>query len=295
MAHNNCLITELKARRQTLALPPSEVAVRSGIDETLFSGWEQGEASPSLDGLQQWAAALGLKLSLMPTDTEARRGIRADWEKHRITVDGAPVRLTPMEWRVIERLARTPGALVTHQELYRYVYNEDWSSRGQATAVRVLITKLRRLLPLQIEARWGQGYILTGIEPPQPERSESQAAPAVEPDRDEVPDRDEGEDPEPRSTAVSAPPKLVARSFPSMRSSLLRTGDTVTRHAAAPVGKPNTGRAEELGVIERFLAERGVTRCPDLRTIEKSPLPALVWDKAKRKWVRPAVEELRAG
>ena len=34
--------------------------------------------------------------------------------------------------------------------------------------------------------------------------------------------------------------------------------------------------------IERFLAERGVTRCPDVATT----VP-LVWDKKKRKWVRP--------
>jgi hypothetical protein len=46
-------------------------------------------------------------------------------------------------------------------------------------------------------------------------------------------------------------------------------------------------RAEELGVIERFLAERGVTRCPDPRTIAQSGQPDLVWDKMKRKWSRP--------
>jgi len=42
-------------------------------------------------------------------------------------------------------------------------------------------------------------------------------------------------------------------------------------------------------VIERFLAERGVTRCPDVATIQQTPLPTLVWDKLKRKWVRPAL------
>jgi hypothetical protein len=195
-----------------------------------------------------------------------------------------------MEWRVVERLARTPGALVTHQELYRHVYDEDWPSRGQATAIRVLITKLRRLLPLQIEARWGQGYILSGIEASKPETE-----PPPEPPFPGEPDGNITGEPEFRNPTRAAAPKLIAPSRPPMRASLLRTGDTVTRHAVAPASKPNPGRAEELGVIERFLAERGVTRCPDLRTIEKSPLPALVWDKVKRKWVRPATEELRAG
>ena len=80
-----------------------------------------------------------------------------------------------------------------------------------------------------------------------------------------------------------------------MRAAVLRTGDAVARHAVLTAAAPQPARAEELGVIERFLAERGATRCPDLRTIEKSPLPSLVWDKTKRKWVRPVTVELRAG
>jgi hypothetical protein len=58
-----------------------------------------------------------------------------------------------------------------------------------------------------------------------------------------------------------------------------------------PVAQPaphGRCRAEELGVIERFLAERGATRCPDAASIQQSPLPTLVWDKIKRKWVRPS-------
>ena len=284
MTGDNDLIAELKLRRQSMALMTSELAARSGIEEILLRAWENGDESPTLDALQQWAAALGLKLSLTATAEHGRRQIRIDWDKRRVTVDGTAVRLTPMEWRVIERLARTPGALVTHQELYRYVYDQDWNSRGQATAVRVLVTKLRRLLPLQIEARWGQGYILTGIEPPLPR--DSQAGDAA--DHPAGPQRAAG-----NGTIVPSP--AAAPRGLSARTALLRTGDLGTRHSSATIGKPQTCRAEELGVIERFLAERGATRCPDVRTIEKAPLPALTWDKVKRKWVRPAGEQLRTG
>lgn len=289
MAENNCLTAELRSRREALALATSELALRSGIDEQLLRGWEQGESLPSLDALLRWAEALDLSLSLAPSGAGPRRGIRADWDKRRITVDGVPVRLTPTEWRVIERLARTPGTLVTHQELYRYVYDEDWPSRGQATAVRVLITKLRRLLPLQIEARWGQGYILTGIEPSQAEQRVPEAAAAARRDRD-------GSEPAaPLTMGRHVSSKPMPRGLPPMRAAVLRTGDAVARHAVVTAAAPQPARAEELGVIERFLAERGATRCPDLRTIEKSPLPSLVWDKTKRKWVRPVTAELRAG
>jgi hypothetical protein len=54
-------------------------------------------------------------------------------------------------------------------------------------------------------------------------------------------------------------------------------------------------RAEELGVIERFLLERGATRCPDPRMLAQAAVPSLVWDKMKRKWVRPAAEDCSLG
>ena len=60
------------------------------------------------------------------------------------------------------------------------------------------------------------------------------------------------------------------------------------RVTSAPI-RVGPRRAEELGVIERFLSERGVTRCPDVATIQQSPLPTLIWDKVKRKWVRPSM------
>lgn len=289
MADNHSIIAELRTRRRTLGMTGVEVAARLNANEGVFSAWENEQLSPSLDALEQWAAVLGLRLLLTASHEEARRGIRVEWDKRRVTVDGAPVRLTPMEWRVIERLARTPGALVTHQELYRYVYGQDWTSRGQATAVRVLITKLRRLLPLQIEARWGQGYTLTGIEPARAGEAELVPTATAEPDLGSAHSRDLS-----TATAVNAP-KLISRTVPALRPPLLRNAESVGHHAVAAVARVAPCRADELGVIERFLAERGVTRCPDVRTIEKSPLPALVWDKTKRKWVRPASAELRTG
>jgi len=107
MTGNNCLITELRIRRQSLALSASEVALRSGIDEQLLCGWEEGDSSPSLDALLQWAAALDLKIALAPNGAEPRRGIRADWDKRRITVDGVPVRLTRSEERRVGKECRS--------------------------------------------------------------------------------------------------------------------------------------------------------------------------------------------
>jgi hypothetical protein len=69
----------------------------------------------------------------------------------------------------------------------------------------------------------------------------------------------------------------------------LRMAEPVKRMAPPPMPTTTAVRAAELGVIERFLAERGATRCPDPRMLAQQAVPALVWDKIKRKWVRPVV------
>src|SRR5216684_3571765 len=114
----------------------------------------------------------GMKMarnSSLISELETRRHtLLVDWDKHCIKVDGTPIRLTPMEWKALERLAWTPGELVTHQALFRHLYGDDRHHRAQSTAVRVLITKLRRLLPIRIEAQWGQGYVISGLAPSLP-------------------------------------------------------------------------------------------------------------------------------
>src|SRR5216684_2806021 len=135
----------------------------------------------------------GMKMarnSSLISELETRRHtLLVDWDKHCIKVDGTPIRLTPMEWKALERLAWTPGELVTHQALFRHLYGDDRHHRAQSTAVRVLITKLRRLLPVRIEAQWGQGYVLNGLNPSAPAsyltevartNGNSEAHPAVE-------------------------------------------------------------------------------------------------------------------
>jgi transcriptional regulator with XRE-family HTH domain len=281
-ARNIALVGNLAMRRHTLGWSLKELADRCGIDENFLGDWERGTGSPRLDAAEHWAAALGLELVIVPAEDKARRGVQVDWDKRCITVDGAPIRLTPMEWKALERLARTPGELVTHQALFRHLYGDDRQHRAQSTAVRVLITKLRRLLPVRVEARWGQGYVISGLEPslPRAPRNNDGA-------------RDDGAAPLPEVAEqpcerAASTPKPAPPTPPPIRRELADISASVVRRVAAAPTHPSPCRAEELGVIERFLAERGVTRCPDLTTIQQSPLPTLVWDKVKRKWVRPS-------
>jgi transcriptional regulator with XRE-family HTH domain len=282
MTCNTSLISSLKTRREMLGLSAHELSGRCGIDQTFLNDWEHGLGSPRFDEIQQWAAALGLTFELVSAESECRHGLLVDWNKRCIKVDGTPIRLTPMEWKALERLARTPGELVTHQALFRHLYGDDRQHRAQSTAVRVLITKLRRLLPVQIEAQWGQGYVISGLAPsplnPPSGDAVGNGGAAPRPDVEEAP-----------RAHVALPPKTAPRDPPLVRQELVQFGTSAMRHVAAAPIQIGLRRAEELGVIERFLAERGATRCPDVATIQQSPLPTLIWDKIKRKWVRPAM------
>ena len=42
-----------------------------------------------------------------------------------LQVRGEPVHLTPLEWRLFERLARTPGRVVTHRQLLADVWGSE--------------------------------------------------------------------------------------------------------------------------------------------------------------------------
>ncbi len=304
MTRKNSLICDLKTRRQTVGWSIKELSDRCGIDEAFLSDWESGLGSPRFDEIQHWAAALSLALELVPAESGSRHGLLVDWDKHCIKVDGTPIRLTPMEWKALERLARTPGELVTHQALFRHLYGDDRQHRAQSTAVRVLITKLRRLLPIRIEAQWGQGYVISGLAPSLPQvdtgnRSGGNGAGGNGAGGNGAGGNgagNEGSKPQPAIAQascdrVSLTPRIAPRDplpMPMRRELVDLSAPAIRRVVNSPI-RVGPRRAEELGVIERFLSERGVTRCPDVATIQQSPLPTLLWDKTKRKWVRPSM------
>ncbi len=90
--------------------------------------------------------------------------------------DGREVRLTPLEHRILETLARHSGGVVTHSELLREVWGP---SRDDSRALRVYIGSLRRKLesepsrPKFIVTEPNIGYRLVM----DPEHADSRGAP----------------------------------------------------------------------------------------------------------------------
>ena len=85
-----------------------------------------------------------------------------DLAAHRVTRDGAQVRLTPTEWHVLEVLVRNPGKLVTQQQLLREVWGPAYDE--QTNYLRVYLAQLRRKLeptparPRHLVTEPGIGY-----------------------------------------------------------------------------------------------------------------------------------------
>jgi two-component system KDP operon response regulator KdpE len=91
-------------------------------------------------------------------------GLRLDLERRELTKDGSPVRLTPLEFRLLEALAQRAGKVATHAQLL----NEVWGpgAAGQTHYLRIYMGTLRRKIepdaarPRYLLTEPGVGYRL---------------------------------------------------------------------------------------------------------------------------------------
>src|SRR5207244_2182081 len=90
--------------------------------------------------------------------------IRVDQARHEVTVDDAPVHLTPIEFRLLAFLARHAGKVLTHRQLL----HEVWGPRSMQHTqyLRVHMASLRKKVETDpARPRWlttepGVGYRL---------------------------------------------------------------------------------------------------------------------------------------
>ena len=96
------------------------------------------------------------------TETQiAIRGLVLDTESKSVTVDGEAVRLTPLEYKILELLCRHPGKVFSTEEIYRQVWNDDIVSDN---AIAVHVRHIREKIeinpkePRYLKVVWGVGY-----------------------------------------------------------------------------------------------------------------------------------------
>ena len=89
------------------------------------------------------------------------RGLVLDTESKSVTVDGEAVRLTPLEYKILELLCRHPGRVFSTEEIYRQVWNDDIVSDN---AIAVHVRHIREKIeinpkePRYLKMVWGVGY-----------------------------------------------------------------------------------------------------------------------------------------
>ena len=100
-----------------------------------------------------------------PSPRLARGGLVMDLERHEVSVEGREVRLTPIEYKLLQALMEFPGRVFTRDQLLAHVYAFDEAVVVDRT-VDVPIGKLREKLgddpgrPRYIQTVRGVGYKL---------------------------------------------------------------------------------------------------------------------------------------
>ena len=85
-------------------------------------------------------------------------GLQIDTRRLRVLLDGRPVDLSPLEFRLLRYLAHHRDRVVPQSELVEHVYGND---EPESNAVEALVARLRRKIGSQaIGTRRGHGYVM---------------------------------------------------------------------------------------------------------------------------------------
>lgn len=105
------------------------------------------------------------KLGNLPAeDSQVYRtgGLMVDDDRKEVTVDGEPVKLTPMEYNILLLLIRNQGKVFSINQIYESIWNED--AYGAENTVAVHIRHIREKIeinpkePRYLKVVWGIGY-----------------------------------------------------------------------------------------------------------------------------------------
>jgi len=159
----------IEALRGWTTAPIIVVSGRTGSADkvdALDAGADDYVTKPfQIDELLARLRALGRRAAASVDDPVVRFGdVELDLATKTVTRAGVRVHLTPTEWRMLEFLARHPGALVTRQSLLK----EIWASENvnDSGYLRLYMSQLRKKLeadparPVHLLTETGMGYRL---------------------------------------------------------------------------------------------------------------------------------------
>lgn len=88
-------------------------------------------------------------------------GLELNEETVEVSVDGNPVKMTPLEFKILQLLMRNPGRVFSAEEIYERVWNEQAISTD---TIMVHVRKIREKIeinpkePKYLKVVWGVGY-----------------------------------------------------------------------------------------------------------------------------------------
>ena len=89
-------------------------------------------------------------------------GLSIDDEQKEVTVDGEPVRLTPIEYNILLLLVKNQGKVFSIDQIYESIWNEDAIGVDNTVAVHIrhIIEKIEinPKEPRYLKVVWGVGY-----------------------------------------------------------------------------------------------------------------------------------------
>ena len=109
----------------------------------------------------------GVEAPLVETLSFDGGGLEIDTVEHEVRRDGAPVDLTPIEYRLLTTLARYPGRVYSRFELINHVQGYDFE--GYERTIDAHVKNLRKKIepdpkhPRYVETVFGVGYRLTKL------------------------------------------------------------------------------------------------------------------------------------
>lgn len=126
--------------------------IEGGADDYMVKPWAMEELVARVRGLIRRAAGR--------SSSTLRVGrLRIDSHRMAVTIDGTAVKLSPLEYRLLDYLAHNLERAVSAMELSEHLYGD--SDLDNANAIEAIIARLRRKLGAEtITTRRGFGYLL---------------------------------------------------------------------------------------------------------------------------------------
>ena len=98
-------------------------------------------------------------------------GLCVDDEKKEVTVDGEPVKLTPIEYNILLLLIQNAGRVFSIEQIYQQIWNERAVAADNTVAVHIRHIREKIEInpkePRYLKVVWGIGYKVEAEKPPE--------------------------------------------------------------------------------------------------------------------------------